>query len=65
MKIKSQRWVLIDKWQGTEAGQAFNSLEKVFALEGEIVTRDKQSSVVRAVFGNKIFYVKRYHKSSG
>jgi len=43
-----------------EAGQAFASLDAVFALEGELMARDPQSRVLRVTLGEHRYYVKRY-----
>lgn len=43
-----------------EAGQAFASLDAVFALEGERVTADPESEVIRVRFDGILYYVKRY-----
>jgi len=43
-----------------EAGQAFASLDAVFALEGERVTVDPESEVIRLRLDGTLYYVKRY-----
>ncbi|TBU95726.1 lipopolysaccharide kinase InaA family protein [Stutzerimonas kirkiae] len=43
-----------------QAARVFSSLEAVFALEGEFITNDPLSEVIRVVCGDQRFYVKRY-----
>ncbi|WP_028241559.1 lipopolysaccharide kinase InaA family protein [Stutzerimonas azotifigens] len=43
------------------ACEAFATLEKVFALEGEPIARDPLSEVIRVTVGGERYYVKRYH----
>lgn len=63
--FKRRKWTLAPSWQGTAAGDAFGSLEKVFALSGTPVASDKQSSVCRTEVAGRYFYVKRYHRATG
>ncbi|MFC3608418.1 lipopolysaccharide kinase InaA family protein [Stutzerimonas tarimensis] len=44
----------------TGLSEDFGSLEQVFALEGERLTRDPLSEVIRVERGGRRFYVKRY-----
>ena len=44
-----------------EAARAFASLDAVFALQGEAITHDPLSDVIRVEFGGLRYYVKRYH----
>ncbi len=41
----------------------FGSLDAVFELQGESVTQDKLSEVIRVQVGGQRFYVKRYHRA--
>ena len=43
-----------------EAAEAFADLDSVFALEGEPITRDPLSEVIRVELGGLRYYVKRY-----
>lgn len=45
---------------GGAAGRAFASMDQVFALEGERITQDPLSCVVRVEREGKRYYVKRY-----
>lgn len=45
------------------AAQAFASLETVFALEGERVSRDPLSDVIRVELAGMRYYVKRYRSA--
>jgi len=56
---------MIDWWSDPdcvdEAGRPlFATMAQVFALEGEAVSSDPLASVIRARFGGKCYYVKRY-----
>lgn len=42
---------------------AFGSLDRVFALQGEQLTRDEVSDVIRVECGGARYYVKRYRKA--
>jgi tRNA A-37 threonylcarbamoyl transferase component Bud32 len=60
-----RRWTISRDWEGTEAAVTFASLDKVFALEGERVTLDPVSEVIRYSVGEQLFYVKRYFRTEG
>ena len=51
-------WVLQPAHAGLEA--AFGSLEAVFSLQGQRITSDPLSEVIRVEFGGVRYYVKRY-----
>jgi len=53
------RWILEPDWAHLHAD--FGSLEAVFALEGERITQDPLSNVIRVERDGVRFYVKRYH----
>ena len=44
-----------------QAARAFATLDAVFALQGEAITRDPLSDVIRVEFDGLRYYVKRYH----
>lgn len=44
-----------------QAAKAFASLDAVFSLQGEAITRDPLSDVIRVEFDGLRYYVKRYH----
>ena len=48
-----------------ELGSTFGSLEAVFRLEGERITRDSISDVIRVKLAGVHYYVKRYRKAGG
>lgn len=48
-----------------ELGNTFGSLEAVFLLEGERITRDSISEVIRVKLAGVHYYVKRYRKAGG
>lgn len=52
-------WILEPAWAHLHAD--FGSLDAVFALEGERITQDPLSNVIRVERGGVRFYVKRYH----
>ncbi len=43
--------------------QEFGSLDAVFALQGESITQDACSEVIRVAIGGVRYYVKRYHSA--
>ena len=53
-------WVLNPEYAAGPSGSAFASLDAVFALEGEQITRDRLSEVLRVRVGARHYYVKRY-----
>lgn len=53
-------WTLNPEYATGASGQAFVSLDSVFALEGELITTDPLSRVVKVRVGNHCYYVKRY-----
>lgn len=53
------RWRIVGEINA-DAARAFASLEAVFALSGEPITRDPLSEVLRVSVGGQRFYVKRY-----
>ena len=54
-------WTLNPDYQALAAD--FGSLDAVFALEGERITRDPLSDVIRIERGGVRYYVKRYHSA--
>jgi len=63
--IKSRSWTVTEPWRNTVAGEDFSSFEKVFALSGEPVSKDKESLVFCLEIDNQLYYIKQYHKTSG
>jgi tRNA A-37 threonylcarbamoyl transferase component Bud32 len=63
--LTKTKWHVTADFQEPAAREAFGSLESVFALSGEKITKDKQSSVMKLSVENQDFYVKRYYKASG
>lgn len=54
-------WQLAAEYQGLQAD--FGSLERVFALEGERITRDPLSELIRVKRQGVYYYVKRYRNA--
>lgn len=54
-------WQLTAEYQGLQAD--FGSLERVFALEGERITRDPLSELIRVKRQGVYYYVKRYRNA--
>ena len=54
-------WQLAAEYQGLQAD--FGSLEKVFTLEGERITRDPLSELIRVKRNGVYYYVKRYRNA--
>ncbi len=55
------KWTLNPEYVTGASGAAFASLDSVFALEGEIITRDPLSKVLKVRVGDHHYYVKQYH----
>ncbi len=55
-------WFIAETFDQSELAQGFDSLEAVFSLQGEPVTEDKISEVIKVALGDKNYYVKRYQK---
>jgi hypothetical protein len=53
-------WHFNPDYRGGEAERLFRNLDAVFALEGELITKDPLSRVLRVVADGKRYYVKRY-----
>ena len=53
-------WCFNPDYRSLEAEQRFGSLEAVFALDGERITKDPISCVLRVSADGKRYYVKRY-----
>ncbi len=53
-------WHFNPDFRGREASAAFVSLDAVFALQGERVTSDPESEVLRVRLDDLVYYVKRY-----
>lgn len=63
--IKRTTWTVTNSWRGTDAGEAFSSFEKVFALSGEPVSKNKESLVFKVCVDGQSYYVKQYHSTKG
>ena len=53
-------WTLNPEYAAGPSGVAFESLDAVFALQGEQITSDPVSEVLRVRVGARRYYVKRY-----
>ena len=53
-------WVVNPEYAAGPSGDAFASLDAVFALQGEQITFDRLSEVLRVRVGARHYYVKRY-----
>lgn len=56
----SADWRLAEAYRGSAYVQALGSLNAVFELSGELVSRDPVSQVFRVTVSDSTFYVKRY-----
>lgn len=63
--IKRKTWTVTEPWRNTSAGEAFSSFDKVFALSGKPVSRDKVSIVFCVCVDGQRYYVKQYHATRG
>ncbi len=53
-------WQMNSDFRGGETERFFGSIDAVFALEGDLITKDPLSCVLRVVIEGKRYYVKRY-----
>ena len=58
--ITSSQWTVTENYRSSKAGDAFSSIDKVFALEGDYINDDKFSDVIRVEIEGSRYYVKRY-----
>ena len=58
-------WFFNPDYAASEAAQCFATLDTVFAGEGELITSDSQSRVLRMQVGDRRYYVKRYIDAGG
>ncbi len=59
-----KHWTLADS--ASEAEKAtFDNLDRIFALEGDLIGKGPQSDVIRVVIESHRYYVKRYRQSKG
>ena len=58
------RWQLLPPFDQGETASIFASLDTIFSLQGERLTRDSLSEVVRVVVAGRRYYVKRYRRAS-
>ena len=56
-------WINNISTEQPQAHQAFSSLEAVFALEGEVVTKSGLCTVTRVMLDNRTYYIKKYQRS--
>ncbi|MDH3998932.1 MAG: hypothetical protein OET90_08840 [Desulfuromonadales bacterium] len=63
--IARTTWSVTSPWRNSPAGEAFSSLEKVFALSGEAISSDGESVIFRHEIDGQRFYVKQYHRTKG
>ncbi len=65
--LRTVRWSVVSVWHETLIGEAFGSLEKVFALpqDKDLVSRDSDSVVFRYHQDGQTFYIKRLHSTKG
>jgi tRNA A-37 threonylcarbamoyl transferase component Bud32 len=57
-------WRLIPPYDCGATARVFASLDAVFALEGERISRDPQSEVIRVEVDGTRYYVKRYRRAA-
>lgn len=63
--IKRTNWTINENWCSSRAGEVFSSFEKVFALSGEPISKDKESLVFRLSIDGQSYYIKQYHSTKG
>jgi tRNA A-37 threonylcarbamoyl transferase component Bud32 len=55
-------WQIAEPYRDAERVKAFGSLQAVFELQGEEVSRDKISDVIKVSLSGENYYVKRYYR---
>ena len=58
--FKTASWTVTRPYQQSASGETFASLDKIFALEGEQITQDRFSDVIKVNIADTNYYVKRY-----
>ncbi|WP_313950327.1 lipopolysaccharide kinase InaA family protein [Accumulibacter sp.] len=53
-------WRLNPQYAASEAAAVFGDIDRVFSLDGELITQDVLCRVLRVAVGGKRYYVKRY-----
>ncbi|WP_448218814.1 lipopolysaccharide kinase InaA family protein [Endozoicomonas sp. 2B-B] len=61
--LTKSHWTISQDYQNSPAASAFSSLDKVFALSGQPITKDTLSNVRRVEVDNTGYYVKRYTRA--
>ncbi len=56
----SRDWRVTDRFADTPAAEAFADLDRVFALEGDVMATDPISRVIRVTAGDRRYFVKTY-----
>ncbi|MDR3158168.1 MAG: heptose kinase [Zoogloeaceae bacterium] len=57
-------WRLVSPYDRGATARMFASLDAVFALEGELISRDPQSEMLRVEVDGTRYYVKRYRRAA-
>lgn len=58
-----QNWQIHPDYANGETGEAFRSLETVFRLQGEQITKGKLGATSRITVGGRTFYIKLYRQA--
>ncbi|MCB1668081.1 MAG: lipopolysaccharide kinase InaA family protein [Porticoccaceae bacterium] len=58
--MSRHKWVLDQAFASDDITSSFGSLDTVFELTGEQITRDAISDVIKVLIADKYYYVKRY-----
>jgi len=58
-------WSILPSENAKETTQHFPSMDRVFALDAEIISKSIQSDIFAYVINDKTYYIKRYSRSVG
>jgi tRNA A-37 threonylcarbamoyl transferase component Bud32 len=66
MLFMTKKWRVFSPWNKTkEVVSQFESMEKVFKIEGKIISKGPQSEIFSQIIDGKTYFVKRYFRSKG
>ncbi|MFW5426806.1 MAG: lipopolysaccharide kinase InaA family protein [Methylophagaceae bacterium] len=66
MFLIQKKWLIFSPWnKGGEVSLNFSSMDKVFQLEGEIISKGPQSEIFSKEIDGKQFFIKRYFRIKG
>ena len=58
-----KKWCVFSPWNKTAVNDYFSSMDAVFKLQGEIISKGSQSVIFSQEIEGQIYFIKRYHRS--